>query len=254
MHTRLTKPATMTDGRVAWLSELDAPDAFPPVGQALREPDGLLAAGGDLCTPRLLAAYRRGIFPWYDEGQPVLWWSPDPRCVFGPGDLHLSRRFLQEARNSTLTIRINVAFADVIRRCAEPRRHQQGTWITNDMRDAYRRLHNEGWAHSIEVWDANELTGGLYGLCIGRAFFGESMFSAKSNASKYALLFMESLLRVGTIGVLDCQVQSSHLLAMGAKALPRAAFITLLDELCSPAVAIENWPADPIPVTSLLPG
>ena len=169
----------MTNGRVVWLSEQDPPDAFPPVGEALREPDGLLAAGGDLCTPRLLAAYRQGIFPWYDDGQPVLWWSPDPRCVFGPGDLHLSRRFLQEARKSTLAIRVNTAFADVIQRCAEPRRHQQGTWITRDMRDAYRRLHTEGWAHSIEIWDEDELAGGLYGLGIGRAFFGESMFSAE---------------------------------------------------------------------------
>ena len=191
----------MSRGRVVWLTASDAPGAFPPVEDALLEPDGLLAAGGDLSTPRLLAAYRQGIFPWYDEGQPLLWWSPDPRCVFRPRDLHASRRLRREVRKSPCELRINTAFDEVIRACAGPRSHQRGTWITRDMRHAYERLHGQGWAHSIEVWLAGELVGGLYGLVIGRAFFGESMFSRQSNASKMTLLYIDRLLSDGTLGI-----------------------------------------------------
>lgn len=242
----------MTSGRVTWIAATDPPEDFPPVTQALREPDGLLAAGGDLCTPRLLAAYRRGIFPWYEEGQPLLWWSPDPRCVFRAGDLHVSRRLRQAIRRSALEVRTNTAFAEVIRACAGPRRYQRGTWITGDIRRAFERLHAEGWAHSIEIWSGDRLAGGLYGLAIGRAFFGESMFSAQTNASKFALLYMDCLLRDGTFGVLDCQVRSSHLLTMGASMLSRAGFIALLDELCEPAAAFEQWPDGPVRVAELL--
>ena len=243
----------MTSGRVAWIAATDPPDGFPPVTQALREPDGLLAAGGDLGTPRLLAAYRRGIFPWYEEGQPLLWWSPDPRCVFRAGDLHVSRRLCQDIRRSTLEVRTNSAFANVIRACAGPRRYQRGTWITRDIRAAFERLHGEGWAHSVEIWSGDELVGGLYGLAIGRAFFGESMFSARSNASKYALLYMDRLLRDGTFGLLDCQVRSSHLLSMGASTLSRGTFVELLTELCEPPVPFEKWPDGCIGVAELLP-
>ncbi len=242
----------MTNGRVAWIAADDPPDGFPPVTQALREPDGLLAAGGDLGTPRLLAAYRRGIFPWYEEGQPLLWWSPDPRCVFRAGDLHISRRLRQAIRRSALEVRTNTAFAEVIRACAGPRRFQRGTWITRDIRHAFERLHAEGWAHSIEVWSGERLAGGLYGLAIGRAFFGESMFSRETNASKFALLYMDRLLRDGTFGVLDCQVRSNHLLSLGAETLSRSNFIALLDDLCEPATAFSHWPGVPAGVSELL--
>jgi leucyl/phenylalanyl-tRNA--protein transferase len=241
----------MTTGRVTWLSSHDQPDTFPPVEHALREPDGLLAAGGDLSSERLLAAYSGGIFPWYEDGQPLLWWSPDPRCVFRPGDLHVSRRLRREMRRSSLQVRLNTSFGQVIRACAEPRRHQQGTWITRDMISAYERLHSEGWAHSIELFDGDELAGGLYGIGIGRAFFGESMFSGRSNASKYALLYLDCMMQAGTLGVVDCQVQSSHLLALGAATIPRSDFIALLGRLCIPPDRIEFRPSDPISVSDL---
>jgi len=243
----------MSNTRVVWLTAGDAPEAFPPVDAALREPDGLLAAGGDLAPERLLAAYRRGIFPWYDEGQPLLWWSPDPRCVFQPGDLHVSRRLRRELSRSTAELRFNTAFADVIQACAGPRRYQQGTWITDDMISAYRDLHRAGWAHSIEVWEDDILIGGLYGLVIGRALFGESMFSKRSNASKIALLMLNRMLNDGTLGIVDCQVQSSHLLSLGASVIPRAQFVEMLDELCDPPEAFENWPIVPISASELLP-
>ena len=241
----------MSRGRVVWLAADDSPDAFPPVDNALSEPDGLLAAGGDLTTPRLLAAYRQGIFPWYDEGQPLLWWSPDPRCVFERGDLHLSRRLRKEIRRSTLQVRFNTAFPEVIQACAGPRRHQEGTWITRDMLSAYERLNREGWAHSVEVWRDDRLVGGLYGLVIGRAFFGESMFSGESNASKMALLTIDRLLDDGRLGILDCQVRSSHLLSLGAATMPRTTFVTKLDELCEPPAPFQAWPEAPVRVAEL---
>jgi leucyl/phenylalanyl-tRNA--protein transferase len=244
----------MSNNRVVWLTENDPADAFPPVENALREPDGLLAAGGDLGVERLVAAYRRGIFPWYDEGQPILWWSPDPRCVFAKGDIHASRRLRRELRHSSAEVRINSAFADVIRACAGPRRYEQGTWITSDMIVAYEHLHREGWAHSIEVWQDDTLVGGLYGLIIGRVLFGESMFSLRSNASKIALLMLDRMLADDSLGIVDCQVQSSHLLAMGASVIPRADFIHKLDELCETPAKFENWPIGPISACELLPG
>jgi len=242
----------MSNQRVVWLAADDPPTAFPPVDTALREPDGLLAAGGDLSPERLLAAYRRGIFPWYDDGQPLLWWSPDPRCVFLKGDLHLSRRLRRQLRQSTAEIRFNTAFDEVIRACAGPRRYQQGTWITDDMIDAYRELNATGWAHSIEVWQDNLLIGGLYGLIIGKAVFGESMFSKQANASKIALLLLNRLLDADQFGLVDCQVQSAHLLSMGASVVPRGRFTDLLDTLCEPAEPFGNWPDSPIMVPELL--
>lgn len=242
----------MSDNRVVWLTADDPPQEFPPVANALREPAGLLAAGGDLSPERLLAAYRRGIFPWYDEGQPVLWWSPDPRCVFQKGDLHLARRLRRELRRSTAQVRFNTAFADVIRACAGPRRYEQGTWITSDMIDAYERLHRAGWAHSVEVWQDDKLIGGLYGLVIGRAVFGESMFSQRSNASKIALLALDRMLADGTFGLIDCQVQSRHLTDMGASIMPRTGFVETLDSLCDPPDPFENWPNAPITACELM--
>lgn len=242
----------MNNNRVTWLSPDDPPDSFPPVNVALREPDGLLAAGGNLSADRLLYAYRHGIFPWYDEGQPLLWWSPDPRCVFMPGDYHLSRRLRQELRHSTAEIRINSAFTRVIQACAGPRRSEQGTWITSDMIIAYEQLHQLGWAHSIEVWQSEELSGGLYGLAIGKAFFGESMFSDTSNASKIALLYMAQRLSAGEFEILDCQVNSSHLLGLGARIMPRSEFTLNLKTACDPATPFDNWPLNPLACSQLL--
>jgi len=242
----------MSNNRVIWLSPDDPPESFPPVGRALSEPDGLLAAGGDLGEERLLHAYRNGIFPWYEEGQPLLWWSPDPRCIFMPGDFHVSRRWRRELRQSTAEIRINTAFTDVVRECAGPRRSEQGTWITPAIQVAYENLHQQGWAHSIEVWQSGELVGGLYGLAIGKAFFGESMFSLTSNASKTALLYVTGLLNSGEIEVLDCQVESGHLTSLGARAIPRGEFLRRLDSACGTGRLYDNWPDVPVACSELL--
>lgn len=242
----------MSNSRIAWLSADDPPDAFPAVEHALREPDGLLAAGGDLGSERLLCAYRQGIFPWYDDGQPLLWWSPDPRCVFQPGDLHVSRRLRRTLRQSTLKVRFNTDFAGVIRACAAPRGPETGTWITAEMMNAYERLHREGWAHSVEIWRDESLVGGLYGLCIGRAFFGESMFSGVEAASKIALLAISRMMDSGELGILDCQLVSSHLVGLGASIMPRDAFVASLHSLCSPPIQFENWPTGPISIPELM--
>lgn len=242
----------MSNNRVIWLNPDDPPDRFPPISAALHEPDGLLAAGGDLSTERLLFAYRSGIFPWYDEGQPLLWWSPDPRCVFMPGDFHISRRLQRELRRSTAEIRINTAFSDVIRACAEPRRSEQGTWITPEMIKAYEDLHRSGWAHSIEVWQSGDLAGGLYGLAIGKAFFGESMFSLTPNASKLALIYLAAQLKAGDLEILDCQVVSSHLLSLGARIVPRSEFLHSLSTACNQVVPFVHSPELPIACSELL--
>jgi len=237
--------------RIAWISANDPPDAFPSIDQAMREPDGLLAAGGDLGSERLLAAYRRGIFPWFDAGQPILWWSPDPRCVLLPGDFHVARRLRRNMRNSDAVIRFNSRFADVIRACAEPRVGQQGTWITADMVAAYERLHAQGWAHSIEVWQGEALIGGLYGLAIGKAFFGESMFSRHSNASKYALYAASMLLEQQHFQLIDCQILNRHLTTLGAILMPRAEFARRLYDSCQPPTPFGAWPDIPLPVAAL---
>ena len=182
----------------------------------------------------------------------MLWWSPDPRCIIRPGDLYLSRRTRRYIRQSSVEVRFNTAFGDVIRACAGPRRSEQGTWITPDMIHAYEELHAGGWAHSVEIWLDDSLVGGLYGIAIGRAFFGESMWSEAPNASKVALLALSRLMDSGDLGILDCQVLSSHLLALGAKAIPRDQFIALLQPLCEPACQFENWPADSLSATDLL--
>ena len=242
----------MSNSRIVWLGADDPPDAFPSTDQALTEPDGLLAAGGDLSTDRLLAAYGRGIFPWYDEGQPILWWSPDPRCVLRPADLHISKRLAQYARRSTLTLRFNHAFSDVIRACAGERRSEQGTWITADMIAAYARLHAAGWAHSIEVWDQERLVGGLYGLCIGRVFFGESMFSRVDNASKFAMFGLTQHMLASGLELVDCQVVSRHLMTLGATTIPRSEFKQMLRTLCQPATSFTDWPTESLAVAESL--
>jgi len=218
--------------RLTWIGHDDPPESFPPVESAFAEPAGLLAAGGDLSTARLLYAYRHGIFPWYDDGQPILWWSPDPRCVLLPGDLHVARRLRRWLPKSTFRVTFDRAFADVITACAEKRPGQFGTWITPEMRAAYCRLHDEGWAHSVEIWRERHLVGGVYGLAIGNAFFGESMFSRVDNASKAALIALCAVLVEQEFDILDCQVESPHLLTLGAILMPRSAFSRLLVRSC----------------------
>ena len=242
----------MTAPRIVWLTAADPPDRFPPAGQALTEPDGLLAAGGDLSEARLLHAYRHGIFPWFDEGQPILWWSPDPRCVIRPERFHLSRRAARALRSSGFGLQFNQRFGDVVEACGAPRPGQHGTWITTDMARAYGQLHESGWAHSIEVLRDGELVGGMYGLAIGSAFFGESMFSRETNASKGALLAACQLFVREGVGLLDCQVQSQHLMSLGAELVSRAEFLTELGERCDPPTQFAAWPAGISPVTDFL--
>ena len=242
----------MRGNRITWLTPQDPPSAFPDIGSAMSEPDGLLAAGGDLGTDRLLYAYRKGIFPWYDDGQPILWWSPDPRCILTPGDYHIARRLRRTIPNSDVELTVNRSFTDVIRACAGPRRSQQGTWITPDMIGAFEALHNDGWAHSVEARREGRLIGGVYGIAIGKAFFGESMFSAETNASKLALLGLCQTLVRHDFEVFDCQVVSGHLLTLGARMIPRRDFGAILESACADPVRFDSWPDEPMRVGELL--
>lgn len=241
----------MPANRITWLSPTDPPSAFPRIDTALREPEGLLAAGGDLSPSRLLYAYRQGIFPWYEDGQPLLWWSPDPRCVLFPDEFHVARRLRRDIAASTEIVTFNRSFGDVIRACAEPRPAQHGTWITQDMIEAYEELHALGWAHSIEIRRQGELVGGMYGLVIGRVFFGESMYSRTANASKYALLALVRIASRADFALIDCQVISPHLLTLGARTIPRQEFADIIDAACDPPSSFENWPDGPIPIVEL---
>ena len=218
---------------ITWLSPQDAPEWFPPLEQALDDPSGLLAAGGDLSPERLIAAYARGIFPWYSPGQPVLWWSPDPRTVLLPTEFHLSRSLAKSIRNKDFHVNMNKDFEAVIDACAAPRPHSPGTWITPEMRAAYVRLHRLGFAHSVEVRREGRLAGGLYGVRLGGVFFGESMFSAERDGSKIALSHLVMMCRHNNIAVIDCQLASRHLLGLGARTIPRTEFKALLSRLVS---------------------
>ena len=206
-------------------------DPFPSPEQALSVPNGLLAWGGDLQAERLLAAYSEGIFPWYQEGQPILWWSPAPRCVIFPGDIYLSRRTRRRYNSGRYRITADRVFEDVIWECAQAREYDSGTWITDDMLKAYVSLHRLGHAHSVEVWADTQLLGGIYGLAIGTVFFGESMFSRQVDASKIALIALCKQLADWSFGLLDCQVSNPHLLRMGAVEIPRREFTARLSEL-----------------------
>jgi leucyl/phenylalanyl-tRNA---protein transferase len=215
---------------ITWLSPHDAPEWFPPLEQALEEPAGLLAAGGDLSPERLIAAYRNGIFPWYSPGQPVLWWSPDPRAVLFPEEFRCRRSLEKTLRNGGFTVSVDRDFAGVIDGCAAPRAASPGTWITVEMRAAYLELHRLGCGHSIEAWRAGALVGGLYGVRLGGVFFGESMFSRARDASKAALAHLVALCRRNAIAAIDCQLPSRHLASLGARTIPRARFQALLRE------------------------
>jgi leucyl/phenylalanyl-tRNA--protein transferase len=219
-----------------------APDDFPPLDAALEYPDGLLAIGGDLSPARLLTAYRRGIFPWYNEGEPILWWSPNPRLVLFPEHLKVSRSLAKRLRNGGFSVTLNQAFASVIRSCAHtPREGQNGTWITPAMERAYLQLRAIGRAHSVECWHENRLVGGLYGVAIGRVFFGESMFSHLPDASKVAFARAVRHLQAHGYELIDCQVHTPHLESLGAMMIPRSEFKKLLDFLCDRPAPENCW-------------
>jgi leucyl/phenylalanyl-tRNA--protein transferase len=210
---------------------LNTAPAFPPVNRALLSPNGLLAAGGDLSAARLLEAYRHGIFPWFSAGEPILWWSPDPRMVLIPGEIRITKSLFRTLRNGHHELRTDTAFEQVMRACAEPRPDQNGTWIHEEMITAYCELHRLGYAHSVETWMDNELAGGLYGIAIGRMFYGESMFSRRTDASKIALAHLAGQLERWDFGMIDCQMNTPHLASLGAREMPRSEFISRLQTL-----------------------
>jgi leucyl/phenylalanyl-tRNA---protein transferase len=220
---------------LAWL---ERDDPFPPAEKALAEPNGLLCAGADLSVPRLLDAYRQGIFPWYSGDEPILWWSPDPRMVLFCDELKVSRSLAKSIRNKGFEVRIDSAFAEVLKACSEPRKGEAGTWLGPAMRKAYLALHKAGHAHCFETWQDGELAGGLYGVAIGRAFFGESMFSRATDASKVALVALVETLRARGCPMIDCQQRTPLLASLGAREIPRRQFLRRL-------AALVNYPDNP---------
>ncbi len=230
---------------IAWL---ERDDPFPPLDAALKQPNGLLAAGADLSPQRLLAGYRQGIFPWYSAGEPILWWSPNPRMVLIPSELKISRSLGKALRNRDYEIRFDTAFAAVMLACAARRTQEApaapdaaSTWITDEMRSAYQRLHELGYAHSVETWMNGELAGGLYGVAIGRMFYGESMFARVRDASKMALVHLVRHLQERHYGMIDCQMYTRHLASLGARTIPRSEFSLRLGELVDYATKPMKW-------------
>ena len=218
-------------------------DPFPPVSKALRAPNGLLCAGADLSPPRLLDAYSRGIFPWFSEGDPILWWSPHPRMVLFPEELKVSRSLRKAVAKGLFETRYDTAFGEVMRECGAPRDGQAGTWIVPEMVAAYTRLHELGFAHSVESWKDGRLAGGLYGILLGRAFFGESMFSRETDASKVALVKLVARLEALGVGLVDCQQATRHLASLGAREIPRREFAQRLAESIQYPPTGSRWPA-----------
>ena len=224
---------------------IDRTHPFPPLELALAEPNGLLCAGADLSAQRLLDAYQRGIFPWYSKGEPILWWSPDPRMVLFPGEFRISRSLRRSLRSGRFEVKLDSDFPAVIRACAEvPRAGQNGTWITTEMQHAYWQLFQLGVAHSVETRMAGKLVGGLYGLAIGRMFYGESMFAHVSDASKVAAAHLARFLEEEGFGMIDCQMNTAHLASLGAYEIPRAVFMARLRALVAQAWQPGRWPAD----------
>jgi leucyl/phenylalanyl-tRNA--protein transferase len=219
------------------LLDLQHPESFPDPSGALTEPNGLLAFGGDLSPMRLVAAYRQGIFPWFSEGEPILWWSPDPRCVFRTDGLRINRSLRRQLAGKHWHVTVDQAFADVVRGCAAPRGDGSGTWILPEMIEAYVGLHALGHAHSVEVWDGEKLVGGVYGIAIGKLFCGESMFSRESGGSKLALIELAALLRERGFPLIDAQVANAHTLGMGAVEMSRAWY---LDQIAGLVDASDN--------------
>ena len=223
---------------LAWL---ERDDPFPPVEKALRNPNGLLCAGADLSPGRLLAAYRQGIFPWYSGDEPILWWSPDPRMVLFCEELKVSRSLAKSIRNKGFELRIDSAFSRVTKACAEPRKDEAGTWLGKEMQAAYLALHHAGHAHSFETWREDKLVGGLYGVAIGHAFFGESMFSLATDASKVALAGLVETLRTRGYPMIDCQQRTPLLASLGGREIPRRQFLRRLAALVNYPEPPEKW-------------
>jgi leucyl/phenylalanyl-tRNA--protein transferase len=226
---------------IPWLGPRDP---FPPVERALRRPNGLLAAGRTLAVPTLLEAYSHGIFPWFNEDEPILWWSPDPRMVLRPGGLHVSTSLRKRLRKADYAVRADTAFEEVMQGCAAPRPGQPGTWITARMIAAYAKLHEAGHAHSVETWIEGTLVGGLYGVAIGRAFFGESMFATRTDASKIAFVHLVRQLARWDFGTIDCQMKTAHLASLGALEIPRAAFLADVARLVTEPGVPGPWTLD----------
>ncbi len=233
-----------------WLEPDSDPALFPDPSYALVEPDGLLAVGGDLSPARLLNAYRQGIFPWYSDGEPILWWSPNPRAVLFPEQLKISRSLRKTLRKAPFRVTLDSAFAQVIEACSESRLEkdgsESGTWITEEMKQAYIDLHRIGFAHSVECWDGEELVGGLYGVSMGKVFYGESMFARRSDASKVGFVHLVRQLIEWEFALIDCQVHTDHLASLGAVDIPREAFLELLDRHCDPfEIHQGQWQLEP---------
>ncbi len=219
---------------------MNALQSFPPLESALTEPNGLLAMGGDLSAARLLQAYRQGIFPWFNADEPILWWSPDPRMVLFPAELNVSHSLKKTLRRTPFEVRTDTAFTVVMRACAAPRQGQAGTWISEPMIAAYTELHRQGFAHSVETWLDGELLGGLYGVAIGQMFYGESMFSRATDASKIAFVALVNRLQADGFGLIDCQMRTAHLASLGAREIPRTEFSQYLQVLTARSPA-QPW-------------
>ena len=222
---------------IPWLEDL----TFPPVAEAMDDPNGLLAAGGDLSPERLLRAYRQGIFPWFDDDQPILWWSPDPRAVLFPNAIHISRSLAKRLRRGDFRFSFDRCFEDVVAACAAPRSHSHGTWITDDMAQAYAALHAQGVAHSLEVWQDDALVGGLYGVSLGKLFFGESMFSRATDASKAAFVALAKQCEAWNFALIDCQIANPHLSSMGATDISRREFVDYLNKYADMPHPLGPW-------------
>jgi leucyl/phenylalanyl-tRNA--protein transferase len=235
----------ITQNKLYWIAENILSEEFPDINHALTDPDGLLAIGGALNPNLLLDAYRKGIFPWYSEGQPVMWWSPDPRCVLFPDEFKISRSLKKSLRKDDYTVTLDQAFSDVVKSCAEPRLASPGTWITQSIIKNYNLLHEYGHAHSVECWHGETLVGGLYGIIIGKIFFGESMFSHMADASKICLAHLVHLAKKLEYDLIDCQVTSDHLKSLGAKPISRNDFSDILAKSCGEIYdkPEQNWPS-----------
>ena len=227
---------------IHWLTP--NPAYFPPLEMALDDPNGLLAAGGDLSPQRLLTAYRCGIFPWFNQGEPVLWWSPNPRMVLFPDELKISRSLRKTMKKHHYEIRCDSAFIQVMQACAAPRMEHEGTWIHPEMISAYTELHQMGVAHSVETWIEGKLAGGLYGIALGKMFFGESMFSYVTDASKIAFVYLVKQLEHWNFGMIDCQMKTRHLASLGAREIPRIEFVQILNNLVTTPERIGKWRFD----------
>jgi len=245
---------------IPWLKPAPEEDWFPDCSSAMHEPNGLLAAGGDLSPRRLLAAYRRGIFPWYEAGQPILWWSPDPRTILLPGSMHISRRLRRRLRSESFEVSVDQDFAAVVTACANRgvtsesagmRDGETGTWITPEMVSGYTRLHRLDHAHSLEILRQGDLVGGIYGVTLGRVFFAESMFSGVTDASKIALACLSGLLQRHRYAMIDCQLPSAHLTSLGCVEIPRVEFTRRIEKYCTDSPSPMQWRQAAMPVATL---